>query len=206
MDDTLVRSVVRVLDADGGVAGTGFLVTAEGLVATCAHVILDRDEVEVAFRARGEVQRARVERGWLSPADALDVAILRLRGPVPAGVEPLGLGTMPALGRTVYTFGYPQATGIEGMWGSATVVGVTTQAGHPVLQLGEGSETPCGWRSSRGEARTPKPTSLASWTNAWMSCANWWTWTACASCGPNWPMLCWTARLTRPDEMTGAGR
>ena len=141
MDDELVRGVVRILDAAGGSAGTGFLLTADGLVASCAHVIGDRDEVDLVFFGSSAIHRATVEPAYLRPASAEDVAFLRLRDAVPEGISPMVLGTSAtALGRTVRSFGYPLSAQSAGMWGSGTVVGATKQDGHPVLQLAGGSE------------------------------------------------------------------
>ena len=92
----LTRSVVRILSPGGATVGTGFVVHRDGLIATCAHVVQacgagPGGTVRLAFYATGEVWEATVERdGWRDPG-AEDVAILRLQGPLPAGVEPLPL-------------------------------------------------------------------------------------------------------------------
>jgi hypothetical protein len=90
MNADLTSSIVRVLRPDGKTAGTGFVV-ADGLVATCAHVIppaaqprsgTAAEAVELVFRASGEKHLAEVVPEWWRPADAGDVAILKLRGKV----------------------------------------------------------------------------------------------------------------------------
>lgn len=94
----LTRSVVRILSPGGATVGTGFVVHRDGLVATCAHVVRacgagPGGTVRLAFYATREEREATVERdGWRDPG-AEDVAILRLQGPLPAGVEPLPLGS-----------------------------------------------------------------------------------------------------------------
>jgi len=35
----LTSSLVRILHPDGSTAGTGFVVSARGLIATCSHVV-----------------------------------------------------------------------------------------------------------------------------------------------------------------------
>lgn len=39
MNVDLKAGIVRVIRPDGETAGTGFVVTDEGLIATCAHVV-----------------------------------------------------------------------------------------------------------------------------------------------------------------------
>ena len=141
MTTDLTASIVRVLDSDGGTAGTGFVATDDGLIATCAHVVRDAgagpgDTVRVAFHATGKERKARVERDWWRDPDAEDVAILRLEGGLPEGVTPLLLGSSAdAVGRTFRTFGFPADKPIAGMAGKCEVVGRTKEAGFPVLQL-----------------------------------------------------------------------
>ncbi|WP_341676979.1 serine protease [Niveibacterium sp. SC-1] len=141
MDEQLVRGVVRILAADGSTAGTGFLISADGLIVTCAHVLGGRDAVSLVFSDTSEARLARLEPGGLRASNAEDVAILRLEGASPAGAVPLRLGASgQSLGHAVRCFGYPAAALIAGMWGSGRIVGATRQDGHPVLQLEEGSD------------------------------------------------------------------
>ena len=39
MSNDLTAGIVRILKPDGSTAGTGFVVSDEGLIATCAHVV-----------------------------------------------------------------------------------------------------------------------------------------------------------------------
>ena len=39
MSEDLIIGIVRILTADDTTAGTGFVVTDDGLIATCAHVV-----------------------------------------------------------------------------------------------------------------------------------------------------------------------
>ena len=57
--DSLTRAIIRVLKSDGSTVGTGFVVSADGLIATCAHVVEAAEsgpgqKVRVAFDAAGE--------------------------------------------------------------------------------------------------------------------------------------------------------
>ncbi|HNT76273.1 MAG TPA: trypsin-like peptidase domain-containing protein [Anaerolineae bacterium] len=129
MADSMLEGIVRIA------SGTGFVVTEDALVVTCAHVVEGLqvgDETQVAFHATGEIVTARLE----ILGETEDVAILRLDEPLPEVIKPLQLGSsMTAKDRTFDTFGFPNAKPIEGMAGKCEVVGETTQNSFSVLQL-----------------------------------------------------------------------
>jgi len=60
MSEDLTTGTVRILAPDGSVVGTGFVVTDEGLIATCAHVVESDDVVGVVFHETGTRQQADV--------------------------------------------------------------------------------------------------------------------------------------------------
>ena len=70
----LPTSIVRILGSDGNTVGTGFVVTADGLIATCAHVVRSAGAgpgviVRQVFHATGDEATAIVEPdGWRAPA------------------------------------------------------------------------------------------------------------------------------------------
>ncbi len=148
MDGDLRAGIVRVTRPDGETAGTGFVVSDEGLIATCAHVVQGAgagpgDTVRVAFHATGEVCEALVETAWWRAPEAEDVAFVRLDGPLPDGVTPLLMGSSAGVeGHALATFGFPHAKPVEGMAGKCEVVGRTTERGFPVLQLRSSEVTP----------------------------------------------------------------
>lgn len=82
--------------------GTGFVISAEGLVATNHHVVEDAQFIFVEFRD-GQIKTAEV----LSVDADADVAVLRVPGEVGPAVR---IGSIEALkvGMTVYTIGHPQ--------------------------------------------------------------------------------------------------
>ena len=148
MSQDLTAGIVRVLRPSGTTAGTGFVVTDDGLIATCAHVVEaagagPSDTVRVVFHATSEEREARVEPDWWHGPDAEDVAILRLDGPLPERVMLLLLGSSGGVeGHTLTTFGFPDPKPVEGMAGKCEVVGRTTERGFPVLQLRSSEVTP----------------------------------------------------------------
>jgi S1-C subfamily serine protease len=132
--------LVRVLVA-GETAGTGFLVSDDGLVVTCTHILdaaAEGDTVSLVFRfgpagVREQVYEARVQ--LTRAADAEDVAFLRLCVPVPRGVSALALGTSRTAQDTTFrAFGFPTAKPLEGMAGRVELTGTTTDQGFEVLQ------------------------------------------------------------------------
>jgi WD40 repeat protein len=150
MNVDLRSGLVRILRPDGETAGAGFIVTDDGLIATCAHVIETTsagpgDSVQLICYSTEEVRQAKVEPDCWRDSTAEDVAILRLAGTLPDKVTPLPLGSSAgAIGRTFHTFGFPDATPEEGLPGKAEVIGRTTLAGYPVLLL-RGTEITTGF-------------------------------------------------------------
>ena len=153
-----VAAVARVLHADGTTAGSSFLVTGSGLVATCAHVVTAAGagpggSVRLAFQLAGTplVLATVLAEGWRAP-DGVDVAFLQLSEPVsPAGsarpAAPLEL--RPAAGSTgnrFLAYGFPPAMGDAGMFGYGVVGGVVRAPGKPdLLQLTQTTETTPGF-------------------------------------------------------------
>ncbi len=141
MGAVLTTGIVRILKPDGTTAGTGFVVTDEGLVATCAHVVTNAgagpgEAVRIIFHHTGDEATAPVEPDdWCDP-NKEDIAVLRLDGPLPQGVKPLPLGhSRDVSGHRFKTYSFPDAGDIEGLWGYGMLGDPTTIAGQSVLQL-----------------------------------------------------------------------
>jgi formylglycine-generating enzyme required for sulfatase activity len=147
--DGVAGAITLILRPDESVAGTGFLVAGTGLIATCAHVVQDAAEqqqgdpppgsAKVVFQATGTDRASRVTADadvipeWWRPADAEDVAILRLDA-VPDGVRPAQLGSSGgANAHSVRTFGFPDTGPIEGLPGQGEITGETHHVGRRIL-------------------------------------------------------------------------
>ena len=113
MHDLRCPMTVNVLSgivsiASGRHIGTGFVVSEDGLILTCAHVLgLSMPEkVRVVFLGSGEEREAAVlVEGWHA-IDAEDVAVLRVCGELPEGVQVLPLGSSQGIeGHAMVTFG-----------------------------------------------------------------------------------------------------
>lgn len=150
MMSDLTAGIVRILDSRDQTVGTGFVLTDDGFVVTCAHVVDSAgsgpgDTVRFVFHCTGEEAVAIVDPVYWRDPQAEDVAILRLETHLPNSVTPLPLGNSTnATGQTFHTFGFPEAKPVEGMVGKCEVVGWTTESGFPVLQL-RSSETTLGF-------------------------------------------------------------
>lgn len=87
-----------------GAQGTAFVVGAGGLVLTCAHVLGDAKDATVTLDGR------RYSADVVKADKAADLALLKLREPLPAGAPVLsfrGSAKLAAMGEEVYTIGYP---------------------------------------------------------------------------------------------------
>lgn len=137
--DPLLNGIVRVIDAHGGTAGTGF-VTHEGLVVTCAHVVeLARSgpggPVDLVRHATGARWRGTVLTECWCGVNAQDVAVIAVPDAAPDAALPLGSSGW-AEGEMFRTFGFPVAKPTEGLPGRCEVLpGRTAENGFPVLTL-----------------------------------------------------------------------
>ena len=125
--------VVRVVGPEE--AGAGFLVSASGLIVTCAHVLFG-----CAPGATVSVEPHVARQSFPATVDLLqdppDVAVLRLTGPVPPEVLVLPLGRSPRTSQPgLRTFGYPQIRSEAGLPGELAFYGVTAAAGYNQLAL-----------------------------------------------------------------------
>ncbi len=138
MSEDINAGIVRILS--GRSVGTGFVVSNDGLLVTCAHV-LGRpcpERVSAIFLATNERREATVEMQWLRDVDAEDMAILRVQGGLPQEVRSLPLGSSTGVsGHKISTFGFPSAGEVEGIAGYGKVLGrgSQTKVGQPLLQL-----------------------------------------------------------------------
>ena len=116
MEVDVQPGIVRILKRTGKTAGTGFVVTRKGHIATCAHVIKaagsgPTDTVELIFHATKVRATATVEGEFWREPDVEDVAILRLTDgdALPDGVEVLPLGSSKGSddNHPFKTFGFP---------------------------------------------------------------------------------------------------
>lgn len=124
---SLERAIMRILRADGKVAGTGFLV-APNLAVTCAHVVvkadaLDGDTIQVQFPNTEEKIPAVVEPQYWREIAKGDVAFLRLES-TPQGMVPLrlGLAEHSPSGNPFTAFGYATAAGQQGIWARGNII------------------------------------------------------------------------------------
>lgn len=113
-DDLLSSSTVQIVTDDGRSVGVGFVVSSDGLIVTCAHVIVEAGssaggDVTIRFGVGGSAQRARVlSEGWCEPSSD-DLAFLRVEGDLPKSVTGLKLGSSRgARGHRFSSLGFPE--------------------------------------------------------------------------------------------------
>ncbi|CAB4863075.1 unannotated protein [freshwater metagenome] len=88
---------------DQGVAtGSGFVITADGLIVTNAHVVAGSQAIQVKIGPEGAPQSARIVGGSLST----DLALLRVDGAQGLAHLPLAAAS-PQVGETVFAIGSP---------------------------------------------------------------------------------------------------
>ena len=125
--------VVRVVGPEE--AGAGFLVSASGLIVTCAHVLAGcapGAAVSIEPHVGGRSLSATVD----LLKDPPDIAVLRLTAPVAPEARVLPLGRSPKTPQPgLRTFGYPQMRPEDGLPGELAFYGVTAAAGYDQLAL-----------------------------------------------------------------------
>ena len=136
--------VVRILDTVGGdTVGAGFVLNADGLIATCAHVVHDAGSgpektVNIVFLHNGQPATATVLADAWRPPESTDIAILQLDSPLPKGITPLSLGSSRQVkGHAFETFGFPDSNPVNGIPGQGEFLERTTLDGFnaPVITV-----------------------------------------------------------------------
>jgi hypothetical protein len=125
--------VVRVVGPQE--VGAGFLVSASGLIVTCAHVLAGC-EPGATVSIEPHVDRRSLPATVDLLQDPPDVAVLRLTAPVPPEATVLPLGRSPRTPQPgLRTFGYPQMRPEAGLPGEVAFFGVTAAASYDQLAL-----------------------------------------------------------------------
>lgn len=140
MSSDLVTAIVRILDAKGVTVGTGFMLSTDGLLTTCAHVVEAAGgkpgaEVRLIFQTTGNEAVATVEPDGWCDSNAEDIAILRLAGSPPEGVRPVSLGSGIGTNDVPFrAFGFPRLGELQGVWADGKILGTITD-GQDIVML-----------------------------------------------------------------------
>ena len=144
MDLNLAKTaIVKIIS--GKSIGTGFLVSKEGHLITCDHVLASRSiqcwmsDKEGAYSIDGGQPSILFFRDEKSG----DFALLQIKTPLPAHIRPLNLYSPgQSVGNDIFSFGFPNGGEINGMAGKAQVVdvGILSQDNYPLLQLGNAND------------------------------------------------------------------
>lgn len=130
-DSLVVVSQIGRDGTDRGV-GTGFIISADGLVATCTHVIGESRELKVRL-ASGEEFSATAVHAW---DRKLDLAVLRI-DPGDKKLQPLPLGDSDTLaeGQRIVTIGNPHGLSFSVVEGIVSAIREIEEGGPPMIQL-----------------------------------------------------------------------
>ncbi|MGI9240748.1 MAG: trypsin-like peptidase domain-containing protein, partial [Verrucomicrobiales bacterium] len=112
--------------------GTGFIISEDGLIATCNHVIGESRELTVRL-ASGEEFPATAIHAW---DRKLDLALLRI-APGDKKLSPLELGDSDELsaGQRVVTIGNPHGLSFSVVEGLVSAIREIEEGGPPMIQL-----------------------------------------------------------------------
>lgn len=137
MNELPAAGVVRVVGPE--IAGAGFLVTAGGLIVTCAHVLAGAAP-GATVRVEPHAGRRPLEATVVLLENPPDVAVLQLttEAPPEAAVLPLGRSPQDDGDRRqgLLTFGYPRVRPETGFPGEVTIIpGGTADDGYRQLTL-----------------------------------------------------------------------
>jgi energy-coupling factor transporter ATP-binding protein EcfA2 len=146
---------VRVLNHNGSTAGAGFIVTDDGLMVTCAHVLQEPtaqaggepDHPFTVELVNGDTRQAVLLRETWRPWNAEDIAVLRIQGRLPDAVTPLPLGKSDGTtGHRFETYGFPDLHYVKALRAYGIVGGRVPRTGLPdYLQIAESAGITCGF-------------------------------------------------------------
>jgi len=153
MSEDWKAGLVRIIRPNGSTAGTGFVLSEDGLAVTCSHVIQDYrsqgsgepkpEGVNIVFQCNGATRNAAVDPLLWRRADAEDVAFFKVEGTLPEGVKALPLGgSKESRKHHVFTFGFPEVNSKAGIAADGHVVGETAVRNFRVLQISSAQITP----------------------------------------------------------------
>lgn len=144
----LTAGVVGILNSGGQIVGTGFMASELGLILTCAHCVIDRDNRRpdkvgiIGVETKREYEAQVIEVGWRDP-EAEDIAVLRLVDQRLPNFTPLPLGYSP---KDIYEvsiriFGFARSD--SGVWASGKLLGrITSKNGNSLLQINASKISP----------------------------------------------------------------
>lgn len=131
----LEMCVVEIRD-DERTLGTGFVVSMEGLIATCHHVIKGTANVKIYFHQAKKEMKASVLPQYQLPED--DVSFILVDGPLPPEVQVAPLGNSKEIqGLEFWSRGYRKVADYECPLASGVIMGTVSKLGqrYPSLQL-----------------------------------------------------------------------
>ena len=106
-----VRSVVfiRTTTAEGSSSGSGSIITNDGYVLTCCHVVTGKEKIQVRLQNEhdNDVHTIWKDADLVWKNEKLDAAVLKIRDGNYAGLPLRTLQTKTITGEAIYLWGYP---------------------------------------------------------------------------------------------------
>ncbi len=124
---------VAILKDNNEPIGTGFVVSATGIIVTCDHLLRPQPDgtISLRFTANNQVAQATVIDEWNRGRDEEDITFLRLSVSLPADVLVLPLiRSHPLADRHFRCWGYPRVKGFTGLGADGHVVAQVQQNGR----------------------------------------------------------------------------
>lgn len=136
----LLQECTVCLNSDSG-SGTGFFVAPGGWIITCDHVVAQSNYVNVLW-SFGESKQELIATVKLRLSEPIDIALLQIEGKAPNHKCVYLDQSLPQIGDTLYTFGYPQDYSSASYSGGDSVTtkyeGKSFQGNVLILKLKEG--------------------------------------------------------------------
>lgn len=108
-----LRASIAQIKFNDAVAGVGFIITANGIIVTCAHVVLAAHQkpggrIDVYFPQSDSIHNAEIlEEGWREAKEE-DLAFLKIREQLPGNLVPVLLGLSEGVaGHQFLSLGFP---------------------------------------------------------------------------------------------------
>ncbi|PKN94690.1 MAG: hypothetical protein CVU44_02455 [Chloroflexi bacterium HGW-Chloroflexi-6] len=120
------NSIVAILNKEGQIAGTGFLVE-RNTILTCFHVVAQANsgpgqQVNVRFEADSTDKLANVDNKHWSPSEEMDLAVLHIsETPKSATYLPIGISNIAA-GNDFRTYGYATVGRVQGIGARGKII------------------------------------------------------------------------------------